>query len=69
VVTVAVTAKLVGCGLGAKIMGLSWRESFVVGVLMNTRYDGDDDDGVVVVDDDDDGDDDDDDGDGDGGGG
>jgi len=37
VLFVAVFAKLVGCSIGAKLMGLNFRESITVGILMNTR--------------------------------
>lgn len=37
VLCVSVMGKLIGCGLGARLTGLGWRESLTVGVLMNTR--------------------------------
>jgi Kef-type K+ transport system membrane component KefB len=37
VTAVAVVGKVLGCGLAAWATGLTWRESLVVGVLMNTR--------------------------------
>lgn len=37
VLAVATIAKLLGCGLGARLMGLNTRESLTVGCLMNTR--------------------------------
>ncbi len=33
----AVVGKLVGCGLAARVGGMSWRDSIGVGVMMNTR--------------------------------
>lgn len=37
VLSVAIVAKLLGCGLGARMMGLDFREALTVGILMNTR--------------------------------
>ena len=37
IVGVAILGKLAGCGMAAKITGYSTRDSFAVGVLMNTR--------------------------------
>ncbi len=37
VIAVAVTGKLGGSTLAARLTGLGWRESFALGVLMNTR--------------------------------
>jgi Kef-type K+ transport system membrane component KefB len=37
VILAAVAGKVLGCGIAARIGGLSWRESGCVGVLMNTR--------------------------------
>ncbi len=37
VISVAVTGKLVGSALAARFMGLPWKDSLVIGVLMNTR--------------------------------
>ena len=34
VVMTAIAAKFIGCSVGAKLMGLSWRESASVGVLV-----------------------------------
>jgi Kef-type K+ transport system membrane component KefB len=37
VVAAAVTGKLVGCGLAARLSGFSWKESGIVGAMMNSR--------------------------------
>ncbi|KAJ3068791.1 K(+)/H(+) antiporter [Podochytrium sp. JEL0797] len=37
IVLVACVGKLVGCSTSARVSGLNWRESFAVGILMNTR--------------------------------
>lgn len=37
IVAVAVTGKFVGSALAARFVGQSWRDSFVIGALMNTR--------------------------------
>jgi Kef-type K+ transport system membrane component KefB len=37
VVAAAVTGKLVGCGLAARLSGFSWKESGIVGAMMNAR--------------------------------
>jgi Kef-type K+ transport system membrane component KefB len=37
VVLTAISSKFIGCSIGAKMSGLSWRESAAVGILMNTR--------------------------------
>jgi Kef-type K+ transport system membrane component KefB len=37
VVAAAVTGKLVGCGLAARVSGFSWREAGIVGAMMNAR--------------------------------
>ena len=37
VIFVATFAKLIGCGIGAKLSGLCFREAATVGILMNTR--------------------------------
>ncbi|KAJ1548181.1 K(+)/H(+) antiporter [Nowakowskiella sp. JEL0078] len=37
VTAVACVGKVLGCGLSAKATGLNWRESWAVGVLMNTK--------------------------------
>jgi Kef-type K+ transport system membrane component KefB/mannitol/fructose-specific phosphotransferase system IIA component (Ntr-type) len=37
VFTVASVAKIVGCGLGARLSGMPWRESLVVGFGLNAR--------------------------------
>ncbi len=37
IVLVAMTGKIVGCGLAAKVGGLSWPEAGCVAVMMNTR--------------------------------
>ncbi|RZJ69399.1 cation:proton antiporter [Flavobacterium sp.] len=37
VILVAVTGKFVGSALAAKFVGQSWRDSFTIGALMNTR--------------------------------
>ncbi|KAJ3125919.1 K(+)/H(+) antiporter [Nowakowskiella sp. JEL0407] len=37
VTVVACFGKIVGCGLPGKLTGLNWRESWAVGVLMNTK--------------------------------
>lgn len=37
VILVACTGKIVGGGAAAKVLGLNWRESLTLGVLMNTR--------------------------------
>lgn len=37
IVTVAVTGKFAGSALAAKFVGQSWRESLILGALMNTR--------------------------------
>jgi Kef-type K+ transport system membrane component KefB len=34
---VACTGKIIGCGTATKLMGLSFRESLAIGILMNTR--------------------------------
>jgi Kef-type K+ transport system membrane component KefB len=33
----AILGKLLGCGLAAKWSGYPWRESIIIGILMNTR--------------------------------
>ena len=37
VIFVACVGKIVGCALAAKFSGFPWRESFSIGVLMNTK--------------------------------
>lgn len=37
IIVVAVTGKLVGSALAARTAGMSWRESWAIGTLMNTR--------------------------------
>ncbi len=37
VVTIAIVGKVVGCGVAARIGGLSWRDSASVAIMMNTR--------------------------------
>jgi Kef-type K+ transport system membrane component KefB/nucleotide-binding universal stress UspA family protein len=37
IITAAITGKLLGSALSAKFVGYSWRESLVLGTLMNTR--------------------------------
>lgn len=37
VITVAVVGKLFGSALAARFMGISWKDSLTIGVLMNTR--------------------------------
>ena len=37
IIAVAVVGKLGGCGMAARLSGMSWRESAALGVLMNTR--------------------------------
>ncbi|MDO9208684.1 MAG: cation:proton antiporter [Sulfuricurvum sp.] len=37
IIIVAVTGKLLGSSLAAKFMGFNWRDSFSLGILMNTR--------------------------------
>src|SRR5262249_12592594 len=37
VLAAALLGKLGGCGLAAKLGGMSWREAGCVGVMMNTR--------------------------------
>lgn len=37
VISVAVTGKLLGSAMAARFMGMSWKDSLVIGVLMNTR--------------------------------
>ena len=37
VIAAAVTGKLVGCGLAARLSGFSWKESGIVGAMMNSR--------------------------------
>ncbi|MBA4186999.1 MAG: sodium:proton antiporter [Planctomycetaceae bacterium] len=37
VVLAAVTGKLVGCGLAARLSGFTWREAGIVGAMMNAR--------------------------------
>jgi Kef-type K+ transport system membrane component KefB len=37
VIAIAVTGKFVGSALAARFMGQSWRESLIIGALMNTR--------------------------------
>lgn len=37
IIIVAVTGKLLGSSLAAKFMGFNWRDSFALGILMNTR--------------------------------
>jgi Kef-type K+ transport system membrane component KefB len=37
IIAVAVGGKLLGCALAIRATGLAWRESFAVGVLVNTR--------------------------------
>jgi Kef-type K+ transport system membrane component KefB len=34
---IAITGKLAGCGLAARLTGYSWREAACIGTLMNTR--------------------------------
>jgi Kef-type K+ transport system membrane component KefB len=36
-VAVAVAGKLAGCGLAARISGFTWKESGIIGAMMNTR--------------------------------
>ena len=37
IIAVAVAGKLGGCGLAARLTGMTWREATALGVLMNTR--------------------------------
>ncbi|KAJ3125918.1 K(+)/H(+) antiporter [Nowakowskiella sp. JEL0407] len=37
VTAVACVGKVLGCGLSGRLSGLSWRESWAVGILMNTK--------------------------------
>jgi Kef-type K+ transport system membrane component KefB len=37
VIAAAVTGKLVGCGFAARLSGFSWKESGIVGAMMNSR--------------------------------
>jgi len=37
ILAVAVTGKLAGATIGAKVIGVNWKDSFGLGVLMNTR--------------------------------
>lgn len=37
IIIIAVTGKLLGSSLASKFMGFNWRDSFAVGILMNTR--------------------------------
>jgi Kef-type K+ transport system membrane component KefB len=37
VIAAAVVGKLVGCGLAARLSGFSWKESGIVGAMMNSR--------------------------------
>ena len=37
IIAVAITGKFLGTGLTARLMGQSWRNSFIIGTLMNTR--------------------------------
>lgn len=37
IIAVAIAGKLGGCGLAARLSGMSWREATALGVLMNTR--------------------------------
>jgi len=37
IIIIAVTGKLLGSSLAAKFMGFNWRDSFSLGILMNTR--------------------------------
>ncbi len=37
VIAVAVTGKLVGSALAARFMGINWKDSLIIGTLMNTR--------------------------------
>ncbi|MDP1784544.1 MAG: cation:proton antiporter [Sulfuricurvum sp.] len=37
IIIVAVTGKLLGSSLASKFMGFNWRDSFALGILMNTR--------------------------------
>ncbi|KAJ3105741.1 K(+)/H(+) antiporter, partial [Phlyctochytrium planicorne] len=37
VIIVACGGKIVGCTLSSKVSGMNWRESFAVGILMNTK--------------------------------
>ena len=37
VVTVAIVGKMVGCGVAARLGGVSWRDSACVPIMMNTR--------------------------------
>jgi Kef-type K+ transport system membrane component KefB len=37
IIVVAIAGKLLGCALAIRTTGLSWRESFAVGALVNTR--------------------------------
>ena len=37
VIVLATAGKIIGCGLAAHFTGLGWRESFTVGILMNTK--------------------------------
>ncbi|MCX6074767.1 MAG: cation:proton antiporter [Campylobacterales bacterium] len=37
IIIIAVTGKLLGSSLAAKFMGFNWRDSFALGILMNTR--------------------------------
>lgn len=36
-ITVAVAGKLGGCAVAARLVGESWKDSFIIGTLMNTR--------------------------------
>ena len=37
VIAAAVTGKLAGCGLAARVSGFSWREAGIIGAMMNAR--------------------------------
>jgi Kef-type K+ transport system membrane component KefB len=37
VVLAAVTGKLLGCGVAARVSGFRWREAFIIGAMMNSR--------------------------------
>ena len=37
VIAAAVVGKLVGCGLAARVSGLSWKEAGIIGAMMNAR--------------------------------
>lgn len=37
VIAAAVTGKLAGCGLAARLSGFSWKESGIIGAMMNSR--------------------------------